>query len=182
MKFRKTKIKGVYIIEPDPKIDKRGYFVRLFCKKEFTNIGMNFNIVQINRSFTKKKGTIRGLHYQNPPYQEDKIIHCPKGELYDVVLDLRKNSATFGKWISERLSEKNKKMILVPKGCANGIQTLTDGCLLEYFISEYYSPQSEYGIRWDDPFFKIKWPIKNPFLSEKDKSWKYYNGISSQKI
>ncbi len=182
MKFHKTKIKGVYIIEPDPKIDKRGYFVRLFCKKEFINIGMNFNIVQINRSFTKKKGTIRGLHYQNLPHQEDKIIQCFKGEIYDVILDLRKNSATFGKWISEKLSEKNKKMILVPKGCANGLQTLTDNCEIEYFMSGYYSPRCGAGVRWNDPFFKLKWPIKKVFLSQKDKNWKYYNDSSSRKL
>ena len=174
MKFKKTKIKGVYIIEQEPKTDKRGYFTRLFCKKEMAVMGIDFNIVQINRSLTKKKGTIRGLHYQNAPGQEDKIIHCPKGEVYGVILDLRKNSATFGKWIFEILSEKNKKMILVPKGCANGMQTLTDNCLLEYFMSEYYLPQSQAGIRWDDPAFKIKWPIKKTFISKKDKSWEYY--------
>ncbi len=174
MKFRETKIKGVYVIEPELKTDKRGYFSRVFCKKEFKNLGINFNVVQINRSFTKKKGTIRGLHYQKSPYRENKIIQCLKGEIYDAVLDLRKNSSTFGKWISERLSGKNKKIILVPKGCANGLQALTDNCEIQYFMSEYYSPKSGAGIRWDDPFFKIKWPIKNLFLSEKDKNWKYY--------
>ena len=175
MKFYETKIKGVYIIEPELIKDKRGYFARFFCKKELAALGMNFNVVQINQSFTRKKGTIRGLHYQKPPYQEEKIVQCLKGEIYDVVLDLRNNSSTFGKWISERLSEKNKKMILVPKGCANGLQPLTDNCRIEYFMSEYYSPQSQAGIRWDDPYFKIRWPIKKIFLSEKDKNWKYYN-------
>lgn len=182
MKYCKTKIKGVYIIEPEPKIDKRGHFVRLFCKKEMADKGMNFNVVQINRSFTKKKGTIRGLHYQNPPHQEDKIIHCLKGELYGVVLDLRKDSSTFGKWVSERLSEKNKIMIVVPKGCANGFQTLTESCEVEYFMSEFYYPEFSFGIRWNDPFFNIKWPIKKVFLSEKDKSWKQYNNSLNQKL
>lgn len=182
MKFRETKIKEVYIIEPELKIDKRGYFSRIFCKKEIMSLGIDFYIAQVNRSFTKRKGTIRGLHYQNPPFQENKIIQCLKGEIYDVVLDLRINSSTFGKWISERLSEKNKKMILVPKGCANGLQTLTDNCLIEYFMSEYYSPQYESGIRWDDSSFKLKWPIRKVFLSEKDKSWEYYNDIIKQKI
>lgn len=177
MKFRKTKIKGVYMIEPELKKDRRGYFVRVFCKKEIESLGINFNIIQVNRSFTKKKGTIRGLHYQKSPYQEEKIVQCLKGEIYNVVLDLRRNSYTFGKWISEKLSERNKKIILVPKGCANGIQTLTNNCQIEYFMSEYYSPQSGTGIRWDDPFFKIKWPLKRIFLSEKDKNWKYYDDI-----
>ena len=175
MIFHKTKIKGVYIIEPELRLDKRGFFTRVFCKKELASLGIKFNIVQINRSFTKRKGTIRGLHYQKFPYQEDKIFQCLKGEIYDVVLDLRKKSRTFKKWISIKLSEKNKKMILIPKGCANGIQALKNDCVLEYFLSEYYSPQSEDGVRWDDSFFKIKWPIKKIFLSEKDKNWKDYN-------
>lgn len=182
MKFRATKIQGVYIIEPEPRVDKRGYFIRAFCGEEMEKFGINFNIVQVNRSFTKKKGTIRGLHYQASPHWEDKIIQCIQGDIYNVVLDLRRNSHTFGKWISEKLSERNKKIILVPKGCANGIQTLTNNCEIEYFMSEYYSPQSGTGIRWDDPFFKIKWPLKRIFLSEKDKNWKYYNDIKKQKI
>ncbi len=175
MKFHQTKIKGVYIIEPEPKIDKRGYFLRAFCRDEMGGAGIDFNIIQVDRSFTRKKGTIRGLHYQTSSHQEDKIIQCLKGEVYDVVLDLRTKSPTFGKWISAKLSENNKRVILVPKGCANGLQTLTDNCLIEYFMSEYYSPKNGAGIRWDDPFFKIKWPIKKIFLSEKDKSWKYYS-------
>ena len=175
MKIKSTKIKGVYIINPSSQVDKRGYFVRTFCKQELSKLGIKFNIVQANRSFTKKKGTIRGLHYQALPYSEDKIIQCIQGSVYNVVLDLRKNSHTFGKWIAEEISEENKKIIIVPKGCVNGIQTLTDNCLIEYFMSEYYSPQSSRGIKWDDPFFKIKWPIKKPFLSEKDKNWQYYN-------
>jgi len=177
VKFCQTKIKGVYIIEPEPKIDKRGYFLRAFCKKKTKTLGIDFNIVQINRSFTKKKGTVRGLHYQKSPYQEDKIIQCLKGEIYNVVLDLRSNSSTFGKWISQRLSEKNKKMILVPKGCANGLQTLTNNCLIEYLMSEFYIPKYGAGIRWDDQFFKIKWPIKKIILSKKDKNWKYYKNV-----
>lgn len=182
MKFRQTKIKGVCLIEPEPKTDQRGYFLRAFCQKEMRGLGIDFNTVQINRSFTKKKGTIRGLHYQRHPYEEDKIVQCLKGEIYVVVLDLRKNSLTFGKWISEGLSEKNKKMILIPKGCANGFQTLTNDCEIEYFMSQYYSPKSGTGISWKDPFFKIKWPIKKVFLSEKDKSWKHYNNNFNQKL
>lgn len=182
MKFRKTKIKGVYVIESEPKKDERGYFLRAFCKKEIMRLGTDFKLVQVNRSFTKRKGTIRGLHYQKPPHQEDKIIQCLKGEIYNVVLDLRINSSTFGKWVSERLNEKNRRMILVPKGCANGLQTLTDNCEIEYFMSEYYSPKCGAGIRWNDPFFKLKWPIKKAFLSQKDKGWKYYNDSFNQKL
>lgn len=171
MKFRKTKIKGVYIIEPEPKIDERGYFTRVFCQEEFKKNGLNFNIVQINRSFTKKKGTIRGMHFQKEPKAEDKIIQCLKGAIYNVILDLRKNSKTFAQWLAVELSEENKKMLLVPKGCANGFQALSDNCEILYFMSEFYSPDYAAGLRWNDPFLKIPWPIKNPFLSYKDKNW-----------
>lgn len=170
MKFCKTKIKGVYIITPEPKRDKRGYFLRAFCKKELKSARIDFNIVQANLSFTKKKGTIRGLHFQKPPHWEEKIVQCLRGRIYNVVLDVRKNSPTFGKWISTELSEKNKKMVLTPKGCANGFQALTDNCGLLYFMSEYYAPESASGVRWNDSAFNIKWPIKKIILSEKDKN------------
>jgi len=162
---------GLYIIEPELKTDERGYFARIFCKKEFTKIGFNFEIVQINRALNKKKGTIRGLHFQTPPKAEDKIISCVKGAIYDVAIDLRKDFPTFGQWVAEKLTEDNKKMFLIPKGFAHGFQTLTDNTEILYFMSEFYSPEYESGVRWNDPFFNIKWPIKNPILSEKDKNW-----------
>lgn len=174
MKFRPTKIKGAYLIDFEPYVDGRGYFLRTFCKDKNKKSKINFDIVQANRSFTKKKGTVRGLHFQNTPHVEDKIIQCLEGEIYDVVLDLRKNSDTFKKWISVKLTDKKKQALLVPKGCANGFQTLKNNCLIEYFMSEFYYPESGNGIRWNDPVFKIKWPIKKLFLSEKDKNWSNY--------
>jgi len=162
---------GLYIIEPELKTDERGYFARIFCKKEFTKIGFNFEIVQINRSFNKKKGTIRGLHFQTPPKAEDKIISCVKGAIYDVAIDLRKDSPTFGQWVAEKLTEDNKKMFLIPKGFAHGFQTLTDNTEILYFMSEFYSPEYESGVRWNDPFFNIKWPLKPTLISRKDKNW-----------
>lgn len=164
-------MEGLYIIEPELKIDERGYFARIFCRKELAKIGLNFEIVQMNRSLTEKKGTIRGMHFQKPPKVEDKIIQCLKGVIYDVAIDLRKNSLTFGQWMAVELSEENKKMFFIPKGFAHGFQTLTDNCTISYFMSEFYSPKYEGGVRWNDPFFNIKWPIKNPILSEKDKNW-----------
>lgn len=178
MKFYKTKIQGVYIIDPELKKDGRGYFFRAFCKKENKAAGINFDIVQINRSFTKKKGTIRGFHYQTAPYQENKIMQCFRGKIYAVVVDLRRNSQSFEQWISFRIGEKDKNMVLVPKGCCVAIQTLTDNCELLYYMSEYYSPKHYRGIRWNDLYFKIKWPIKNPFLSEKDKNWPDYKTLN----
>jgi dTDP-4-dehydrorhamnose 3,5-epimerase len=175
MKFKETKIKGLYIIEPELKIDERGYFARIFCKKELKKIGFNFDIVQINRSLNKKKGIIRGMHFQKPPKAEDKIVQCIKGAIYDVAVDLRKGSRTFGQWVAEELTEHNKKMFLIPKGFAHGSQSLKDNSEILYFLSEFYSPEYESGVRWDDPFFNIKWPIKNPILSEKDKNWLLIN-------
>ena len=175
MKFKKTKIKDLYIIEPELKADKRGYFARIFCKKELKKIGFDFKIVQINRSLNVKRGTIRGMHFQKAPKMEAKIITCLKGRVYDVAVDLRKNSSTYGCWVAEELSESNKKMFLIPKGLAHGFQALTDNCELLYFMSEFYSSKYEGGVRWNDPFFNIKWPIKNPILSQKDKSWLLIN-------
>lgn len=174
MKFLPTKLKGVYFIEPELKKDKRGYFFRAFCRKENKVAGFNFDIVQINRSFTRKKGTIRGFHFQTAPYREDKIMQCLRGKIYAVIIDLRKNSISFKKWISFGISEKDKNMILVPKGCCVGIQTLADNCELLYYMSEYYAPENYRGVRWNDPAFKIKWPIKNPLVSDKDKNWPDY--------
>lgn len=170
MIFHKTKIKGLYIIEPELKTDQRGYFARIFGKDDLRKSGLNFQVAQINRSLTKKRGTIRGLHFQKEPKAEDKIVQCIKGAIYDVAVDLREGSPTFGQWVAEELTEENKKMFLIPKGFAHGFQALTNKCELLYFISEFYSPGHQSGVRWDDQFLKIKWPIKNLNLSEKDRN------------
>lgn len=175
MKITKTKIEGVYLLELEPREDGRGYFARVFGKDELIKQGIKYNIVQINRSLTAERGTIRGLHYQRFPKQEDKIIQCLQGSIFDVALDLRKNSKTYGEWIGQELSDKNKKMLLVPKGCAHGFQTLEKDSLVEYFVSQYYSPSFERGIRWNDSQFEINWPIKKAKVSNKDASWKDYS-------
>lgn len=171
MKFTKTKIKGVYIIEPEPREDSRGYFARIFAKEELKRIGISFSIVHINRSLSKDKGVIRGIHYQRYPKGEDKIIQCVQGKIFDVAIDIRKNSKTYGQWVGEVLDAQNKKMLLVPKGCAHAFQTLEKNSLVEYFVTQYYSPSYEQGIRYNDPFFHINWPIKNAIISVKDGSW-----------
>ena len=171
MKIIETKIKGLYVIELEPRIDERGFFARVFCKKELAKIGFNFDMVQINESLNKTKGTLRGMHFQKEPKAEDKIVQCIRGAIYDVAIDLRQKSLTYGRWVAEELTEDNRKMFLIPKGFAHGFQTLTDNCEIFYFMSEFYSSEHSSGVRWDDPFFKIKWPIKNPFLLEKDKNW-----------
>lgn len=171
MKFKKTKINGLYIIEPELEIDQRGYFGRIFCQKELTKAGLNFKVAQINRSLSRRRGIIRGLHFQKPPKSEDKIIQCIKGAIYDVAVDLRSYSKTFGQWVGQILSEENKKMLFIPKGFAHGFQSLKDNSEVLYFVSEFYSPKHQSGVRWNDPFLNIKWPIKNPFLLERDKNW-----------
>ena len=171
MIFHKTKIEGLYIIEPELKTDERGYFARVFCKKELTKIGFNFEVIQINRSLNKKKGIIRGMHFQKAPKAEDKIVQCLNGAIYDVAVDLRQGSPTYGQWVAEELTEDNKKMFLIPKGFAHGFQSLKDNSEILYFLSELYSPEYESGVRWNDPFLNIKWPIKNPLLLERDKNW-----------
>jgi dTDP-4-dehydrorhamnose 3,5-epimerase len=171
MIFEKTKIDGVFIITQQPRGDQRGYFARIFAKEEMEQNGIKFNIVHANRSLTAEKGTIRGMHYQTYPKQEDKLVQCVKGSIFDVALDLRKGSKTYGQWVGEVLSEKNKKMLLVPKGFAHGFQTLEKDCLVEYFVTQYYDPAHERGVRWNDPIFVIDWPIKKAITSEKDANW-----------
>lgn len=171
MKFTQAKIKGVYLIEPEPREDTRGYFARIFAKEELKKAGINFSIVHINRSLSKEKGVVRGIHYQKPPREENKIIQCLQGKIFDVALDIRKDSKTYGQWVGEILDAENKKMLLLPKGCAHGFQTLEKNSLIEYFVTQYYSPKHEKGIRYNDPAFGIKWPIKNTILSEKDRNW-----------
>lgn len=175
MIVKPTKIQGVYVIEVEPRTDERGYFTRVFCKNELKKAGIYFDIVQINRSLSVKKGMIRGLHYQQAPFAEDKIVQCLAGEIFDVALDLRSGSPTYGTWVGEHISEVNKRLLLIPKGCAHGFQALTSHCLVEYFVSEFYTPQSEKGVRWNDAAFGITWPIATPTLSAKDASWPDFN-------
>ena len=172
MVFKETKIKGVLIIELEPRVDERGFFARNFAKEEFAKHGIEFDIVHINRSLNKIKGTTRGFHYQLAPKAESKILQCLRGRFYDAVIDLRKNSSTYGEWVSVELDSGKKNMLLCPKGCANAIQVLEDDSELQYFVDEYYSADHERGIRFNDPYFKVDWPFKVPtVISDKDANW-----------
>lgn len=175
MIYTKTLLSGVYVIAPELREDKRGYFFRVFSKDELEKIGIAYNIVQINRSLTVKKGTIRGLHYQKSPLGEDKIIQCIRGSIFDVAIDLRHKSKTYGRWVGEELSEKNKRMLLVPKGFAHGFQALEKNSIVEYFVTEYYSSDHESGVRWNDPRFAVEWPVKRATVSDKDSKWPLFN-------
>jgi dTDP-4-dehydrorhamnose 3,5-epimerase len=165
-----TELKDLQIIKRDPRIDERGSFVRVFAKEELLQAGIDFTIVHINQGFSKQTGTLRGLHYQIPPKEEAKIFQCVKGKVFDVAVDMRENSPTYRKWFGIELSEDNNTMVYIPKGFAHGYQTLTDNALVEYFVNEYYAPESESGVRWDDPILNIAWPIKTPILSPKDQT------------
>ena len=174
MKFTETKLHGAYIIELEKKEDERGFFARSWDKKIFSEIGLNSEIVQCNVSRSKLRGTIRGLHYQIPPYAEVKIVMCTKGRIQDIIIDLRKNSETFMKWFSIELNEDNHKMMYVPEGFAHGFQTLEDNVEIFYQISEYHIPDYYSGIRWNDPAFNIIWPLDVSEVSKKDSSYNLF--------
>lgn len=175
MKFEQTEIEGLRIIHPNLQTDERGFFLKYYHSKEFKKNGIDFEITQVNQSQTRKKGTIRGIHFQRKPYEEAKIVQCLKGRVYDIVIDLRKNSLTYGKWHAEMLDSTNRKVIFIPKGFAHGFQTIEDNTEVLYLMSSEYSSSHSSGIRWDDPFFKINWPEKPSFIAEKDKNWPLFN-------
>lgn len=168
MKFEKLKLKPAFRVTLEPFIDQRGIFERLFCQKEFKKIGLKKTIAQINLSITHKSGTVRGLHFQKPPYAETKIITCVKGKIFDCLVDLRQNSPTFLAWHGEVLSEKNRRMLVIPEGFAHGLQTLTDDCRVFYFHTNYYRASHEKRIRYDEPLIAVKWPQKVRAISAKD--------------
>jgi dTDP-4-dehydrorhamnose 3,5-epimerase len=168
MKFSSTGLEGSYIIDIFPVEDERGWFVRTFCKKEFAEINHTKEWVQMNHSFTNNAGTIRGMHFQKPPFSEIKLIRCIAGKVFDVIIDLRKDSATFLRWFGAELSAENKKMIYIPEGFAHGFQTLTNDCQLIYNHSEYYKPGVEGGIKYNDKMLAIDWPLEAKNISERD--------------
>ena len=177
MIFTETKIKGVYVIEPDLLPDERGFFARSFCREEFQNLGLETDIVQCNISYNKKKGTLRGMHYQISPFEEEKIVSCSKGSIYDVAIDLRRDSPTYCQWAATELSENNYKMMYIPKGCAHGFQTLADDSMVYYQMMEKYHPECARGVRWDDPRFKIEWYSNDIVISKKDQTLKFFEDI-----
>lgn len=166
-----TKIDGLYVGEIKPKGDKRGYFERVFCVQEYAKfIKRELNILQINRSLSETKGTVRGLHFQWPPYQETKIVSCPRGRLYDVAVDVREGSPTYLQVFGVELSSDNKKFLVIPEGFAHGFQTLTANTEIMYLVSQVYSAEHDDGLNPMDPDLSIQWPIKVTVRSEKDTS------------
>ena len=172
MKFENTLINGAYVVNLNKRVDERGFFARFFCENEFKDKNLVNKFVQINNSVTKKKGTIRGMHYQIKPKEEVKIIRCISGKIFDVIVDLREKSKTFMHWYGVELSSTNRKMLYVPKGCAHGFLTLSNNCEVLYLVSQAYSPKHERGFKFDDPKIKINWPTTILFGSDKDFNWK----------
>jgi dTDP-4-dehydrorhamnose 3,5-epimerase len=173
MKFIETKLKGAYIIEPERLEDERGFFARTFCIKEFEDHGLDPKIVQCNISYNKHKGTLRGMHYQAAPMAEAKLVSCTRGAIYDAIIDLRSESATYCQWLAEELNAENRNMMYVPKGFAHGFQTLADDTEVLYQMFEFYSPEHTRGVRWNDPAFGVKWPLNTKIISEKDGNYPF---------
>lgn len=171
MIFTETKLEGAFVIEPEKKEDERGFFARTWCREEFLAHGLNPRPAQCSVSYNKKKGTLRGMHYQAAPYEEAKLVRCTRGAVYDVILDLRPCSLTFKRWVAAELTAENHRMVYVPEGFAHGFQTLEDDTEVFYQISEFYHPESARGVRWDDPAFGIKWPIKELVISARDQQY-----------
>ena len=168
--FIKTPLDGLFKIDRKPIVDNRGFFSRLYCEEEFKEIGFDQSIAQINYTLTKQKGTVRGLHFQLPPYAETKIVTCIQGEVWDVAVDIRKNSPTFLQWHAERLSTENQSSLYIPDGFAHGFQTLSDNCQLIYLHSTSYVASAEGGINVQDPMLAIDWPLTLTEVSERDKN------------
>ena len=170
MKFTETRLEGAFIIEPQPMEDNRGFFARVFCRHEFDAHGLNPELVQCNISLNLKKGTLRGLHYQASPYEEEKLVRVTKGAIFDVIVDLRPKSPTFKQWLGVDLTAENRKTLYIPKGFAHGFQTLTDDTEVFYQMSHYFHAESSRGVAWDSPEFAIDWPVAEKILSEKDRN------------
>lgn len=163
------------MIDLEKRGDERGFFARVFCEKEFAQHGLATHFVQVNNSTSAQKGTLRGMHYQLAPAAETKLVRCIRGSLYDVILDLRRGSPTFGQSFGAELSAENRRMMYVPKGFGHGFITLTQDTEAFYFVDEFYAPQQERGVRWNDPRFKIQWPIAPTVISEKDGKWRDFD-------
>jgi len=174
LKLKSTKFKNLFIVEIEPIKDNRGFFARIWDKKIFQENGLDYNFVQSSISHNLKKGTLRGIHYQVKPYEEAKLVNCIKGKIFDVVIDLRPNSKTYLQKFEIELNSNYNEALFIPEGFAHGFQTLENNTEILYQVSQFYSPNSEKGIRWNDPTFKIKWPYKAIDISEKDQNWNLF--------
>jgi dTDP-4-dehydrorhamnose 3,5-epimerase len=170
MELIKTEIEDLYIIEPEVFKDNRGWFMESYSAQKFKENGIDIEFIQDNHSLSKEKGVLRGLHFQLDPKSQTKLVRCTRGKIYDVAVDLREGSPTYKKWFGVELSAENKKQFLIPKGFAHGFLTLTENTEVQYKVDEYYAPEYDRSIRFDDPEINVEWGIEDPILSEKDKN------------
>lgn len=175
MIFTETRLPGAYLVDLEKRGDDRGFFARAFCEKEFGAQKLATRFVQVNDSLSARRGTLRGMHYQLAPRSETKLVRCIRGALFDVILDLRRDSPTFGRSFGAELSAENRRMMYVPGGFAHGFMTLSDDTEAFYLVDEYYSPEHERGVRWDDPRFAIAWPFPPVVISEKDRAHRSFD-------
>ena len=171
MRFHETPLGGAYVIEPERIEDQRGFFGRVWCRNELEQMGLKTDLAQSNVGFSHLKGTLRGLHFQKAPHAEVKIVRCTRGAIFDVIVDLRERSASYKRWFGTELSEDNCKMIYVPEGFAQGYLTLKDNTEMYYLTTEFYHPESAFGVRYDDPAFGIEWPSDIAVISPQDREW-----------
>lgn len=176
MIFTETELKGAFIIDLERREDSRGFFARTWCAQEFAAHGLKDLIAQANMSLTKQRGSIRGMHFQRPPYAEAKTVRCTRGAIYDVIIDLRPDSPSYRRWIGVELTAENYRMLYVPEGFAHGFQTLSDDAEVSYNVSQFYTPGAEGGLRYNDPAFGIAWPLPLSVISEKDAAWPDFQG------
>ena len=176
MLFTETKLKGAFVLEIEKREDNRGFFARTFCQNEFRAHGLNPLVVQCNIAYNKKKGTLRGMHFQNAPHAENKLVRCTRGAIHDVIIDLRPHSPTYKQWVSAELTEDNHKLLYVPEGFGHGYQTLTETAEVIYQVSQFYAPESASGVRHNDPAFNITWPLAVAAISDLDKNWPDFKG------
>lgn len=179
MKFIETPLAGLYVVEIEPLNDDRGFFARGFCARDFQAQGLEPTVAQCNISFNEKAGTLRGLHFQASPHEEAKLIRCTRGAIYDVAVDIRPNSPTYLKWYATELTSESRRMMFIPRGFGHGFQTTVDKSEVFYLMSEFYHPESARGLRWDDPMLRITWPIANPIISDKDRTYPLIDNRSS---
>ncbi len=176
MLFHPTPIASAYVIDVEKREDDRGFFARAWCAREFGERGLVTSFVQGNIGASRRKGTLRGMHYQVAPHEEAKLVRCTRGAVWDVLLDVRAGSPTFGKWFGVELTADTHRMLYIPPGCAHGYQALTDDVEVFYLVSAFYTPEAERGIRYDDPAFAIEWPLPVTVISDKDRTWPDFAG------
>jgi dTDP-4-dehydrorhamnose 3,5-epimerase len=176
MRFVETRLEGALIVEPERLEDRRGFFARTWCRREFAEHGLSEDLVQCSISYNRWKGTLRGMHYQLPPHEEVKLIRCTAGAVFDVIIDLRPDSTTFKQHFAAELTAENRRMLYVPAGFAHGFLTLADDTEVFYQMSEYYTPDSGRGVRWNDPAFGIEWPLAVSVIVERDLSYAEFAG------